>query len=258
VIPQTLGALRPGITEVSCSDAPLGKGFPDHRRGARGADGRGNAGQRRSARTRPPPLLLRLPLRLEWQHPTCLPVACSRQLAGFVVMAAGLRRAALAMHLITSVGWIGAAAAYLAAGVAARVSDQVPTVRAAWISMELIGWLVIVPLGCLAFLTGLVMSVGTRWGLIRHYWVLIALVLTSLALVVLILHMPSVSAGAAVARTGDDRAVLQLGGDIAHPALGLVVLVVVAVINLYKPRGLTRYGQRQHAAAEASPSLGSG
>jgi hypothetical protein len=175
-----------------------------------------------------------------------------------MVMAAGLRRAALAMHLITSVGWIGAAGAYLAAGVAARVSDRVPTVRAAWIAMELIGWLVIVPLGCLAFLTGVVMSVGTRWGLIRHYWVLIALVLTSLALVVLILHMPSVSAGAAVARTGDDRAVLQLGGDIAHPALGLVVLVVVAVLNLYKPRGLTRYGQRQHAAAEASPRLGPG
>jgi hypothetical protein len=175
----------------------------------------------------------------------CLAAASSRQLAALMVMAAGLRRAALAMHLISSVGWVGAAGAYLAAGVAARVSDQVPTVRAAWISMELIGWLVIVPLGCLAFLTGLVMSVGTRWGLVRHYWVLIALVLTSLALAVLILHMPSVSAGAAVARTGDDRAVLQLGGDIAHPALGLVVLVVVAVLNLYKPRGLTRYGQRQ-------------
>ena len=167
-------------------------------------------------------------------------------------MAAELRRAALAMHLITSVGWIGAAGAYLAAGVAARVSDQVPTVRAAWIAMELIGWLVIVPLGCLAFLTGLVMSVGTRWGLIRHYWVLIAFVLTSLALAVLIIHMPSVSAGAAIARTGDDRAILQLGGDIAHPALGLIVLVVVAVLNLYKPRGLTRYGQRQRRSRGAT------
>ena len=79
------------------------------------------------------------------------------------------------------------------------------------------------------------------------------MVLTSLALAVLILHMPSVSAGAAIARTGDDRAILQLGGDIAHPALGLIVLVVVAVLNLSKPRGLTCYGQRQRAAAEAPP-----
>jgi hypothetical protein len=170
-----------------------------------------------------------------------------------MVMAAGLRRATLAVHLITSLGWIGAAGAYLALGVAARVSEQVPTVRAAWIAMELIGWLLIVPLGCLAFLTGLVMSLGTRWGLIRHYWVLIAFVLTSLALAVLILHMPSVSAVAATARTGDDRAVLHLGGDIAHPAVGLLVLVVVAVLNLYKPRGLTRYGQRQRAAVPTKP-----
>ena len=164
-------------------------------------------------------------------------------------MTAGLRRAALAVHVITSVGWIGAAAAYLVLGIAAAVSDQPSTVRAAWIAMELTGWVIIVPLGGLAFLTGLVMSLGTRWGLIRHYWVLIALVLTTIALVVLILHMPSASATAAAARTGDDRAVLQLGGDIVHPALGLVVLVVVAVLNLYKPRGLTRYGQTRPAAA---------
>jgi hypothetical protein len=172
-------------------------------------------------------------------------------LAALMLMTAGLRRAALAVHVITSVGWIGAAGAYLSLGVAARVSDQVSTVRAAWIAMELIGWLITVLLGCLAFLTGLVMSLGTQWGLIRHYWVLIALILTSLALAVLILHMPSVSATAAIARTANDQAVLQLGGDIAHPALGLLVLVVVAVLNLYKPRGLTRYGQRQRAAPSA-------
>jgi hypothetical protein len=65
--------------------------------------------------------------------------------------------------------------------------------------------------------------------------------------------MSSVSATAATARTEDDRAVVQLGGDIVHPALGLIVLVVVAVLNLYKPRGLTGYGQRQRAAAPARP-----
>jgi len=41
--------------------------------------------------------------------------------------------------------------------------------------------------------------------------------------------------------------VLRLGGDVLHPALGLLVLIVVAVLNLYKPRGTTRYGQRRRA-----------
>jgi hypothetical protein len=90
-----------------------------------------------------------------------------------------VRRGALAVHVVCSVGWIGAAAAYLALGVAAEISGQPQTVRAAWIGMELTGWFVIVPLGCLAFLTGLLMAVGTPSGLIRHHGVVIALTLTT-------------------------------------------------------------------------------
>jgi hypothetical protein len=133
-----------------------------------------------------------------------------------MLMPPALRRAALAVHVIAAVGWVGAAAAYLALGVVAAFSDQPQTVRAAWIGMEVTGWLVIVPLGCLAYLTGLLMSLGTTWGLIRHYWVLFALVLTTLALTVLILHMPTVSATAQAARVSDDATVLQ------HDPLGLV------------------------------------
>src|SRR5215208_3008641 len=147
-------------------------------------------------------------------------------------MPPALRRALLAAHIICSVGWLGAAAAYLALGVAAEVSVQPQIVRAAWIGMELSGWFVIVPLACLAFLTGLVMSLGTPWGLLKHYWVVIALVLTTLSLAVLLLHMPSVSTLAGPARTADDAAASRLGGDVLHPALGLLVLIVITVLNV--------------------------
>lgn len=167
-----------------------------------------------------------------------------------MVMQPGLRRAVLAVHVVTSVGWIGAAAAYLAVGVAAGLSDQPLDVRAAWIAMDLIGWHVIVPAAALALTTGLVMSLGTPWGLLRHYWVVIALVLTVTSFVVLILHLPTVTAVASLARTADDATATRLGGDVFHPALGLVVLVVVAVLNIYKPRGLTPYGQRRRAQAQ--------
>src|ERR671916_3359683 len=94
---------------------------------------------------------------------------------------------ALTAHLTFSVGWIGAVIAYLALGVSAVTSQDAQAIRAAWIAMELTGWLVIVPLALAALLTGLVMSLITPWGLFRHYWVLIALVLTILATVVLVL-----------------------------------------------------------------------
>ena len=64
-------------------------------------------------------------------------------------MASRIRKAALALHICSSVGWIGAASAYLALAVAAQVSQQASTVYSAWMGMELIGWAVIVPLGCL-------------------------------------------------------------------------------------------------------------
>lgn len=165
-----------------------------------------------------------------------------------MMMRPGLRRVALTVHVLCSVGWIGAAAAYLALGIAAQTSKRASTMRAAWTAMDITGWYVTVPLGVAALLTGLLMSVGTRWGLIRHYWVLIALILTSLSLAVLVLHMPSVTATALQTTTTDDASLSQLEGDILHPAGGIAILIVVAVLNIYKPRGLTRYGQRWAAA----------
>jgi len=88
------------------------------------------------------------------------------------------------------------------------------------------------------------MSLGTRWGLLRHYWVLIALVLTMFATAVLLLHMPRVSATAEASRRADHAGLHALGGDVIHPGLGVLVLLTVAVLNVYKPRGVTPYGRR--------------
>ncbi len=103
-----------------------------------------------------------------------------------MTMTPGLRKFALTVHLTVSVGWIGAVVAYLALGVSAVTSQDAQTVRADYLAMELTGWFVIVPLALAALLTGLVMSLGTPWGLFRHYWVLITLVLTILSTVVLL------------------------------------------------------------------------
>jgi hypothetical protein len=161
-----------------------------------------------------------------------------------MVMAPRLRKFALAAHLTFSVGWIGAVVAYLALGVAAVVSDDPTTIRGAWVAMELTGWYVIVPLALASLLTGLLMALGTRWGLFRHYWVLFSLALTVFAAVVLLLHMPTVSSTADIARQADEARLEALGGDLGHPAIGLGVLLVIQVLNVYKPRGLTRHGQR--------------
>jgi hypothetical protein len=162
-----------------------------------------------------------------------------------MTMAPGLRKFALTAHLTFSVGFLGAALAYLALGISAVISEDAQTVRAAWIAMELIGWYVIVPLSLASLLSGLVMALGTPWGLFRHYWVLITFMLTIFATVILLLHMPSVSFLADVAREADGATLGRLGGDLFHAGGGLLVLLVITVLNVYKPRGMTPYGWRK-------------
>src|SRR5215210_1807444 len=164
-----------------------------------------------------------------------------------MIMAPRLRKFALAAHFALSVGWIGAVAGYIALDVTAATSQNAKTLRAAYIGMELIAWYVIVPLALASLLTGLVMSIGTKWGVFRHYWVLISLLLTIIATVVLLVETQTISSFATMAAdpaTTDDD-LRGLGSTLLHSVGGTVVLLVILVLNVYKPRGITRYGWRR-------------
>ncbi|HET7768449.1 MAG TPA: DUF2269 domain-containing protein [Chloroflexota bacterium] len=186
-----------------------------------------------------------------------------------MILSPGWRKLTLTVHLTASVGWIGAVVAYLALGVSAVTAPDDETLRAAWIAMEVTGWYAIVPLAIGSLVTGVVISLGTPWGLFRHYWVIISLGLTSLCLVVLLAHMPGVSATAAALRSGgaapaapraesaeQGRHGGARAGDLFHPSAGLVILLAVAALNVYKPRGLTPYGWRKQQAELARRSPG--
>ncbi|HVL51322.1 MAG TPA: DUF2269 domain-containing protein, partial [Actinomycetota bacterium] len=150
-------------------------------------------------------------------------------------------------HLTLSVGWIGAVAAYVALDAAAATSEDAQILRAAYIGMELIARKVIVPLAFASLLTGIVMSLGTKWGLFRHYWVLITFLMTIIAIAVLMVETQTISYLAAMAAdpTTTDADLRRLGNTLVHSGGAAVVLVVILVLNLYKPRGLTRYGWRK-------------
>ncbi|MDQ3915045.1 MAG: DUF2269 domain-containing protein [Actinomycetota bacterium] len=163
-----------------------------------------------------------------------------------------VRKLALSVHLTLSVGWIGAVVVYLALGVTAVRSDDVDTIRSAWTAMEVAGWYAIVPLALGSVVTGLVMALGTKWGLFRYYWVSISFFLTIFCAVVLILHMPDVTATADLAQRSNAAALEELGGDLGHPGIGLGILLVIQALNIYKPPGLTRHGWRKQQAERAT------
>lgn len=166
-----------------------------------------------------------------------------------------LRDLALTAHVTASVGWLGAVVAYLALVGAALTREDARTVRAVWTALEVAGWYAIVPLALASLLTGLVMSLGTPWGLFRHYWVLFKLLLTVLATLVLLGHMPAVSAMAGLTAESAPGVAIDLRGfdaELLHAGGGLVVLLVTTVLSVFKPRGMTPYGWRKQHERRAA------
>ena len=165
-----------------------------------------------------------------------------------MTMTPRLRKFALTAHVTSSVGWLGAVAAFLVLAVSGLTSQDAQMVRAAYLAMELTAWFVIVPLSFASLLTGLVQSLGTTWGLFRHYWVLVKLLLTILVTIVLLLQMEGISyiAGVAAETTlsSDDLREARIS-LVVHAGGGLLVLVVPMILSVYKPQGMTRYGRRK-------------
>ena len=154
----------------------------------------------------------------------------------------------LAVHLTVAVGWIGSVITFLVVVVVAMRSDD-GDLRSAWTALDWMADFAIVPLALLAFVSGIVLAVGTPWGLFRHYWVTISLALTTVAVAVLLSNVQTVDHYAALARRGELGSLRDgLRTELVHAGAGLCVLLVVQVLNLYKPRGLTRYGLRKQAA----------
>jgi len=171
-----------------------------------------------------------------------------------MTMTPHLRKFALTAHVVFSVGWLGAVAAFLVPSIAGLNSRDIGVVAGAYLSMNLIGLYVIVPMSLASLATGLVQALGTQWGLFRHYWVLMKFLLALLATYALLMHQFTAVAQAAKLVSGAAAGTLpgaelrsvgtELLGDVSGAVL---VLLVVTTLSVYKPWGLTRYGRRtQH------------
>lgn len=161
-------------------------------------------------------------------------------------MPRGLRRFMLSAHVVTSVGWLGAVAVFLGLAIIG-LSGEMATLRAVYVVLEPAAWAVLVPLAVGSLLSGLVVSLGSAWGLFRHYWVIFKLVINVVALAVLLLYTRTLSFLADAVATGDTPRTTTV---VLHSALAMVLLLTATGLAVYKPRGLTRHGWRVRQRAE--------
>ena len=149
-----------------------------------------------------------------------------------MIMPPGARKVALTLHVTTSVGWLGAVAAFLALALVGQTSQDAQTVRGAYLVMEPSARLILLPLAYASLVTGLVQSLGTSWGLFRHYWVLFKLVINVVATAILTSYMGTFRHMAGVAADPSaDLSAVRNSSPVLHSILALSVLLVATVLG---------------------------
>jgi hypothetical protein len=168
-----------------------------------------------------------------------------------------LRKLALTAHVTASVGWLGAVAGTLGLAIAGLTSQDAQLVRAAYLAMEFTAWFVLVPLAGASLLTGLVQSFGTKWGLVRHYWVLFKLLINVFATIVLLMYTQTLGSladvAAASAPSSDPLGGLRSPSPVLHAGVALLLLLAATALAVYKPPGVTRYGRRKQHEQRRAP-----
>ncbi len=163
-----------------------------------------------------------------------------------MTMSRSLCKFALTTPVTSTVGWLGAIAGFLAMAIGALITEDVQVVRGAYLAMQLMGWYVLVPLCIASLATGLIMSLGTSWGLFRHYWVLVKFVITVLAAIILFMYTQTLDQLGAMARdTTLSISALRNPSPVLHSGLAVLALLLNTTLSIYKPKGMTRYGRRK-------------
>ncbi|MGW7523356.1 DUF2269 domain-containing protein [Streptomyces sp. NPDC054783] len=168
------------------------------------------------------------------------------------------RNSWVVVHMVASVGWLTLMLCLLTLGATALATDDADTLRTAYRAMGMLGDALIVPLSLLTLLSGVVLSLGTPWGLFRYYWVAVKFWLT--------LAATAASAFALTARLHDavhavarhptgSIAAMHLGfvryDTVIVPAVALLLYLSIVVLSVFKP-----WGRRVTTPARSLPRRG--
>lgn len=173
-----------------------------------------------------------------------------------------LRKLVLAAHIIVSVGWLGIVVAMLVLSITAATAQDVGMSEAAYVLIDNVSDTLVTPppasFSIAALLTGIVLSLGTKWGLLKHYWILAKLLLT-VAIILSGIFLVDQWIQQAISMTGESAAgtivgykyrsapMLLIYASIAH----LLMLGTATVISVYKPWGTIGRGRRGTAPRRA-------
>jgi hypothetical protein len=153
-----------------------------------------------------------------------------------------LRRTVLSLHIVGGVGLLGVCAVIVLADVRALTLDDPQPAYELMVSTPLLG----IPLSFLSLVTGIVLGLTSKWGVLRYGWVTAKLVLNvSVILVGALVLGPQT---AAMASDGSGSEVALVAGSVYD----VVALLLATGLSVFKPRAAGPRGARARARTAAT------
>ena len=157
------------------------------------------------------------------------------------------RKLVLTAHVITAVGWLGVDLVLLTFGVSGLAGADPELVYPA---QSYIGRMLFTPLSALVWLIGVVNALFTPWGLVKHWWVVVKLLVTTLMLgLVVFLLYPSLAEAGSLAAELPRRDRINM---VVAPSVSTSLLIFATVLSTYKPWGRVRKASAKSISSSSS------
>ena len=153
------------------------------------------------------------------------------------------RKSVLLVHIASAGVWLGIDVVMAVLVFTALASDDDRTKALAFRALELVAVGPLLITGLVSLLTGILLGLGSKYGLVRYWWVAIKLILNLLLTgLVLVALAPEVADAAERARQFDVGLAVSLGvGDLIFPPIvSPTALLVAMVLAVFKPWGRIR------------------
>ncbi len=154
----------------------------------------------------------------------------------------------LAAHIAVSGAWLGAAAVKMILAIAAATGATHPGSSAFLTAIEFLTS-TDATLAILTALSGVLLSLGTKWGLIQHYWIVVKIALSVTVVLTAAVLTDGFLAGmntALASQAASDGNLLKIASTatillISLCAIDMLMIAAATFISIYKPWGKTPF-----------------
>ncbi|TDE15740.1 hypothetical protein [Jiangella asiatica] len=158
-----------------------------------------------------------------------------------------LRKAVLVVHILAAGAWVGIDVVMAVFVFTALASDSDQTVALSYQALEMFAVWPMTAAGMLCLASGMVLGLGSKYGLVRYWWVAVKLLLNVLlSTLVLVALRPGVQEAAEQGRrlAAGEAATIQTSDLVFPPIVSPTLLVVAFLLSVYKPWGRLRKSTR--------------